>query len=98
MAKVVAAALLFGFLGLALGAGDAVAAEKKTAVVMCSALGAGLMTVIACGGSAGLTTTCPASQAGNTCAQTLADFMNTDKLRISNVVGDGDRLIYTLTR
>ena len=41
---------------------------------------------------------CPAPQVGNNCAQTLADFMNSDKLNVSNVVGDGNRVIYTLMR
>ena len=98
MAKIAAAALLFGSLWLAVGARDAVAAEKKTAVVMCSAVGAG-MSVIACSTSAGLTTTCPAPQAGNNCAQILADLMNADNLKISNVgVTGSSPVIYTLTR
>jgi hypothetical protein len=99
MAKIAPAVLLIGSLWLALGARDAAAAEKKTVVIICSGFGTGGVTVQACSASAGLTTACPAPQIGNNCAQTLADFINVDKLKIANVASAGQtNVFYTLSR
>jgi hypothetical protein len=99
MAKIVAAVLLLGSLGLAVGGRDAAAAGRSVVELACQPTGnPGAFTVTACSESAGLNTACPTTSVN--CAQTLANFLSADSLKISSttVIVSGDIVLYTLIK
>lgn len=99
MAKIVAAVvLLLGSLGLGVGGRDAAAAGKGVAQLGCILDGGPRLLVAWCSESTDLNTACPTSTSAD-CAQTLANFLSADNLKInSTTVVPPDLLLYTLIR